>query len=124
MTDSVLSPQSQMEAIDLQMAHLWMVRTFLKHAEETEEDDELQEVARTLYDYMLALGPAAQAGDTTAYLKQAKKKFSKLRKACELFEEIQPEISDHTNFKMAAISCRQVIQQVEAILNASTSPAS
>ncbi|MEW4452546.1 amidohydrolase [Bremerella sp. JC817] len=124
MTDSVLSPQSQMEAIDLQMAHLWMVRTFLKHAEETEEDDELQEVARTLYDYMLALGPAAQAGDTTAYLKQAKKKFSKLRKAGELFEEIQPEISDHTNFKMAVISCRQVIQQVEAILNASTSSAS
>lgn len=122
MSDTSYTPQSQMEAIDLQMAHLWMVRTFLKHAEETEEDEELQEVARTLYDYMLALGPAVQANDPTTYLKQAKKKFSKLRKACELFEEIQPEISDHTNFKMAAVSCRLVVDQVEAILGASTSP--
>lgn len=120
MTETSLSPESQMKAIDLEMAHLWMVRTFLKHAEETEEDDELQEVARTLYDYMLALGPAVQANDPTAYLKQAKKKFRKLRQACELFEEIQPEISDHTNFQMAAISCRQVVDQVESILGAST----
>ncbi|MHC2068036.1 amidohydrolase [Bremerella sp. T1] len=120
MSDAALTPQQQMDAIDLQMAHLWMVRTFLKHAEETEEDDELQEVARTLYDYMLALGPAVQAGDPAAYMKQAKKKFSKLRKACELFEEIQPEISDHTNFQMAAISCRQVVNNVEAVLGAST----
>lgn len=122
MSDTSYTPQSQMEAIDLQMAHLWMVRTFLKHAEETEEDEELQEVARTLYDYMLALGPAVQAGDPATYLKQAKKKFSKLRKACELFEEIQPEISDHTNFKMAAVSYRLVVNQVETILGASTSP--
>lgn len=116
-----LSPAAQMAAIDQQMAHLWMVRTFLKHAEETEEDDELQEVARTLYDYMLALGPAMQAGDVASYLKQAKKKFAKLRKACELFEEIQPEISDHTNFKMATVSCRLVVNEVDAILNASNS---
>lgn len=109
-----------MQAIDLQMAHLWMVRTFLKHAEETEEDDELQQVARTLYDYMLALGPAMDANDPAAYLKQAKKKFTRLRKACELFEEIQPEISDHTNFQMAAVSCRLVIDQVGELLGAST----
>ena len=116
-----LSPEAQMQAIDRQMAHLWMVRTFLKHAEETEEDDELQEVARTLYDYMLALGPALQAADSAAYLKQAKKKFSKLRKACELFEEIQPEISNHTNFQMAATSCRLVVDELERLLNASSS---
>jgi len=107
---------TQMRAIDQQMAHLWMVRTFLKHAEETEEDDELQEVARTLYDYMLALGPALQADDATAYLKQAKKKFKKLQKAIELFEEIQPEISSHTNFQMAAVSCRLVLDEVKKLL--------
>ena len=112
--------EAQMQAIDRQMAHLWMVRTFLKHAEETEEDDDLQEVARTLYDYMLALGPALQSGDAAAYLKQAKKKFAKLRKACQLLEEIQPEISSHTNFQMAAISCRLVVDEVERLLNPST----
>jgi len=110
--------KAKMRAIDQQLAHLWMVRTFLKHAEETEEDDELQEVARTLYDYMLALGAPLSADDETAYLKQAKKKLSKLRKVCELFEEIQPEISNHTNFQMAARSCRLVVDQVDQLLQA------
>ncbi|EAQ78108.1 hypothetical protein DSM3645_18846 [Blastopirellula marina DSM 3645] len=108
--------QQLMQAIDDQLAHLWMVRTFLKHAEETEEDDELQEVARALYDYMLALGAPLESGDAAAYLKQAKKKLSKLRRAGELFQEIQPEISDHTNFRMAAASCRTVIAELERLL--------
>src|SRR5690606_785697 len=43
MTAPSLSPEARMAAIDRQMAHLWMVRTFLKHAEETEEDEELQQ---------------------------------------------------------------------------------
>ena len=30
-------------AIDQQVAHLWMVRTFLKHADESEDDEEPQE---------------------------------------------------------------------------------
>ncbi|WP_233200412.1 amidohydrolase [Blastopirellula marina] len=110
------SDQRRMQAIDAQLAHLWMVRTFLKHAEETEEDDELQEVARALYDYMLALGGPLENGDAAAYLKQAKKKLAKLRRASELFQEIQPEISDHTNFKMAASSCRTVIAELERLL--------
>ncbi|MEX0793890.1 MAG: amidohydrolase [Pirellulaceae bacterium] len=109
-------PEDLMAEIDGQLAHLWMVRTFLKHAEETEEDDELQAVARALYDYMLALGPSLDAGDAAAYLKMAKKKLSKLKKADQLFQEIQPEISDHTNFKMAAISCHRVVVEVERLL--------
>ena len=76
MTDSIESNQSEaiepssiesnsiepksssqcVKEIDLLLSHVWMVRTFLKHSEEAEEDDELQEVHRTLYDYMLALG--------------------------------------------------------------------
>ncbi|MFI4875975.1 MAG: amidohydrolase [Blastopirellula sp. JB062] len=107
-----------MKTIDAQLAHLWMVRTFLKHAEETEEDDELQEVARALYDYMLALGAPLKSGDAAAYLKLAKKKLAKLKRANDLFQEIQPEISDHTNFQMAAASCRTVVAELQRLLDA------
>ena len=53
----------KVKKIDELLSHVWMVRTFLKHSEEAEEDDELLEVHRTLYDYMLALGGPLQAGD-------------------------------------------------------------
>jgi hypothetical protein len=113
-----MPPEELMHRIDTLLSHVWMVRTFLKHSEEAEEDDELCEVHRALYDYMLALGEPFQNGDATAYLKQATKKLSKLRKATELFLEIQPEISDHTNFRMAALSLRVAVAEIGELLTA------
>ena len=86
-------------AIDQQVAHLWMVRTFLKHADESEDDEELRSVVRDIYDFILAVGPVDEVDDDAVYLKMAKKKLTKLRKATELYEEIQPEVSGHTNFR-------------------------
>ena len=63
--------------LDDLLSHVWMVRTFLKHSEEAEEDDELLEVHRGLYDFMLALGPPFREGDWPKYVKQAKKKLKK-----------------------------------------------
>ncbi len=99
-------------AIDHQVAHLWMVRTFLKHADESEDDEELREVVRDLYDFILAVGPVDESLDEAVYLKMAKKKLSKLRKATELYEEIQPEVSGHTNFVMAAKSLRLTLDAI------------
>ena len=65
---------------------------------------------------MLALGPALDAGDSAAYLKLAKKKLSKLRNATALFVEIQPEVSGHTNFKMAARSLQLAVKRIEELL--------
>ncbi|PHS10644.1 MAG: amidohydrolase [Blastopirellula sp.] len=113
---SDITPQQRVQLIDTQLAHLWMVRTFLKHAEETEEDEELQEVARDLYDYMLALGNPLSSEDWPGYLKTAKKKLARLKRTDVLFQEIQPEISNHTNFKMAAVSCHEVVSEVERLL--------
>jgi tRNA U34 5-carboxymethylaminomethyl modifying GTPase MnmE/TrmE len=106
----------KMQRIDGLLSHVWMVRTFIKHSEETEEDDELKEVHRELYDYMHALGPFLQTNDAPGFLKQARKKIKKLREATDLFLDIQPEISEHTNFKMAAISLRLAVMEVEQIL--------
>ena len=106
-----------MHRIDALLSHVWMVRTFLKHSDEAAEDEELREVHRALYDYALALGPSWDAGDVARYLKLARKKYAKLKGALELFVEIQPEVSTHTNFATAAHSLRLAVEQIGAVLD-------
>jgi len=110
------SPHELMQLIDMQLAHVWMVRAFLKHSEEAAEDDELAEVHRELYDFMLALGGPLKEGNAEEYLKLAHKKFAKLRRATELFVRIQPEVSQHTNFIMAAASLTAAVAKVGRLL--------
>ena len=107
-----------MQHLDALFSHVWMVRTFLKHSEELEDDPELNDIQRTLYDTMLALGTAWKDQDETAYLKQAKKKLGKLRQATDDFTELQPEVSTHMNFQMAARSLEQAVTEIEGILSA------
>ena len=111
-----MTAQQAMQRIDGLLTHVWMVRTFIKHSEEVEDDPELSEIQRTLYDFMLALGNAWKAQDGEAYLKQAQKKFSKLRRATEEFAEIQPEVSTHMNFKMAVESLKLAVKEIGEVL--------
>jgi cob(I)alamin adenosyltransferase len=111
-----MTPTEQMQEIDAQVSHVWMVRAFLKHSDEAAEDDELAEVHRELYDYMLALGGPLKEGDAEEYLRLAQKKLAKLKRANELFQQIQPEVSQHTNFFMAAASLRQAVAEIERLL--------
>lgn len=112
-----MTPHEQMQRIDSLLSHVWMVRAFLKHSEEAEEDDELCSVHRQLYDVMLALGGPLKDNDPAAYLKQARKKLSRLKKATELFVEIQPDVSTHTNFQMAALSLQTAVGHIERVLS-------
>jgi hypothetical protein len=111
-----MSSYDAMHRIDALLTHVWMVRTFLKHSEELEEDEDLGDVHQTLYDYMHALGTAWKAQDAAAYLKQARKKIAKLRGATDQFAQLQPEVSTHTNFKMALASLQHAVQEIEAVL--------
>lgn len=115
-SESAHEPGHRMRVIDAEVSHVWMVRAFLKHCDEAAEDEELASVHRDLYDFMLALGPSLDAGDEATYLKMAKKKLSKLRKATELFIEIQPEVSGHMNFRMAAQSLQLAVLRIAALL--------
>jgi cob(I)alamin adenosyltransferase len=111
-----MTPSERMHKIDACLAHVWMVRAFLKHSDEAAEDEELAEVHRELYDYMLALGGPLKQGNADEYLRVAQKKLGKLKRANELFQRIQPEVSQHTNFLMAAASLKEAVAEIERLL--------
>ena len=104
------------------LAHLWMVRTFLKHAEEIQDDEELLDVPRTLFDYTRAVEPAFQRSDTKEYLHRIRGKLPKLRRAAELLQSEFRRVSAHTNFEMAALSLTTCVRQIEEVLAALSPP--
>lgn len=110
---------AMMMEIDNWISHVWMVRTFLKHSDEATDDEELAEIHRGLYDFMLALGPSLDSGNAQRYLKIARKKIGKLRAATADFVELQPEVSGHMNFKMAAKSLSLAVKQIDRLLQES-----
>ena len=112
-----MTPEDAMLRVDALFSHVWMVRTFLKHSEEAEESEELIEIYRTLYDVMHALGGPWKARDAAAYLKIARKKIGKLQRAAEQFATIQPDISGHTNFQMAAVSLSHAVSEITQVLD-------
>ena len=112
-----MTADEKMRRIDELLAHVWVVRTFIKHSEEAEEDEELFKVHRQLYDYMHALGAAWKANDADAYLLQATKKFHRLRGAAQEFSRLQPEISIHTNFEMSRRSLEVAVREIGAVLD-------
>jgi hypothetical protein len=113
-----MSHDQAMERINIVLAHAWMVRNFLKHADEVQDHDELLEVHRVIFDYIRAVEPSAQRGDDQEYLRRARGKLPKLRKAAETLTAGYRSVSDHTNFEMAARSLEGCVRQIEEILAA------
>jgi hypothetical protein len=111
-----VSPEEAVGRLEGILAHLWMVRTFLKHAEEIQEDADLLDVPRTLFDYIRATEPAAQRCDHKDYLHRIKGKLHRLRRAAELFAAEYRRASDHTNFEMASRSLTTCVRQIEEVL--------
>jgi hypothetical protein len=116
-----MTPQDAMHRIDALLAHVWMVRAFLKHSDDVVDDEQVQGIQRTLYDYQLAVGAAWKQQDADTYLKLARKKFAKLREANLEFTRLQPEVSTHTNFQMAASSLATAVREIGEILDKLTS---
>jgi hypothetical protein len=112
-----MTADDAMRRIDALLSHVWVVRTFVKHSEEAEDDEELMEIVRVLYDYCLSLGPAWNAQDAGEYLKLAQKKLAKLRQATAEFARLQPEVSVHTNFKMAVTSLQTAVDDIARLLD-------
>ena len=113
-----MSPEEAVTRLNTVLAHAWMIRTFLKHADEIQESEEMLDVPRTLYDSIRAVEPAFQRGDTSDYLRRLKGKLAKIRRAAEYFNTHFKDFSPHTNFEMAAASLLGVVKQMEEIFAA------
>jgi hypothetical protein len=113
-----MSPAEAVERLNAQLAHLWMIRTFLKHADEVVDDEQLIEIPRLLYDSIRAVEPAFLKGDFPTYLRRLKGKLPKLRKGAELFAREYKRVSAHTNFEMASQSLSGAVRDMEAIFAA------
>ena len=113
-----MSPAEAVERLQVVLAHLWMIRTFLKHADEIQADEGMLDVPRTLYDSIRAVEPAFQRGDHGDFLRRLKGKLPKLRRVAEHFNAHFREFSPHTNFEMAAASLLGVVKQMEEVFAA------
>ena len=113
-----MSPDEAVQRLNTVLSHAWMVRTFLKHADEIQEDEGMLDVPRTLYDSIRAVEPAFQRGDTAEYLRRLKGKLPKIRRAAEHFSAHFREFSPHTNYEMAALSLLGVVKYMEEIFAA------
>jgi hypothetical protein len=117
-----MTPEQAVERLQMILAHAWMVRTFLKHADEIQEDEEFLDVHRTIFDYCRAVEPAFQRGDVKDYLHRARGKLSKLRRAAEFFAANFTRVTDHTNWQMASASLSGCVRQIEEVLAALPKP--
>jgi hypothetical protein len=113
-----VSPEEAVERLNTILAHAWMVRTFLKHADEIQEDEELLDVPRTVFDYVRMVEPSYERRDFKDYLRRIKGRLPKLRRVAELFAREFRRASDHTNFEMAARSLSGCVQEIEEVLAA------
>lgn len=111
-----MTSEQAMERLNAVLAHAWMVRTFLKHAEEIQDDEEMLEVHRMIFDYCRAVEPAYERKDSKEYLHRIKGKLPKLRKQAEFFAANYRRITDHTNFQMAALSLTGCVKEIDGIL--------
>lgn len=112
------APREAMRRINTEVAHIWMVRTFLKHHELFEDDAERMEIPRALFDFVRAIETAAADGDAERYLKLVRKKLAKLRTAAEELANDESAVASHTNVQQASASLTGSVTQIEEILTA------
>ena len=105
-----------MERANVVFAHAWMVRNFLKHADEVQDDEEMLEVHRMIYDTLRAVEPSYLRKDAAEYLRRLGGKLPKLRRQAEVFAREFKRVSAHTNFEMAALSLTGCVRHLEEIL--------
>lgn len=113
-----MSPEEAVSRLNTVLAHAWMIRTFLKHADEIQASEDMLDVPRTLYDSIRAVEPARERGDHGDFLRRLKGKLPKIRRAAEYFRDHFKEFSPHTNYEMCSASLLGVVKQMEEIFAA------
>ncbi|MBL8867703.1 MAG: hypothetical protein KF873_10690 [Gemmataceae bacterium] len=117
-----MTTEAAVERLNAILAHAWMVRTFLKHAEEIQGSTDMLEVPRTLFDAIRAAEPARERGDIPEFLRRIKGKVGKIRRAANYFRDHFREYSPHTNFEMACASLLGVVRELDEVFANVTIP--
>ena len=112
-----MTPEEAMEKLNAVFAHLWMVRTFLKHAEEIQDDEDMLQVPRMIFDYVRATEPSYQRADAVEFLHRARGKLAKLKRVADFIAQEHKRASDHTNFQMAALSLSACVKEIDEIVH-------
>jgi len=102
------------------MAHAWMVRTFVKHSEETEDYPELtglMGIVRGVFDMTRAL--ETRIDEPASYLHMLRKKIGRLKRAAADFERDAAQVSIHTNWVTAVRSLNLCVRDLESLLTRS-----
>jgi hypothetical protein len=116
-----MSPQEAVARLNTLLAHAWMVRTFLKHADEIQHSEDMLDVPRTLYDSIRAAEPAHLRGDLADFLRRLKGKLPKLRRAADYFAAHFKEFSPRAHVAapgtldlcfIAAVPLEQVVNRL------------
>ena len=102
------------------LAHLWMVRTFVKHSEEAEEFEELLDLPRVAFD--VARAAESRLDDVPALRRILAKKVPKLRRAAAKFAADAAAASTHTNWQQAAVSLDAVVAGLAELLPPPAAP--
>lgn len=110
-----MTTEAAVERLNAILAHAWMVRTFLKHAEEIQGSADMLDVPRTLFDAIRAAEPARERGDIPEFLRRIKGKVGKIRRAANYFRDHFREYSPHTNFEMACASLLGVVRELDEV---------
>lgn len=118
MTAEAAQAKAILERAAPQLAHLWMIRTFLKHAEEVQDHDDVLAVPRELFDAIRAVEPSMESGDFPRALHKLRGKLPRLEAARDLYLARHRDISDHTNHRMAAQSLDAAVKALGLILAA------
>jgi hypothetical protein len=111
-----MTPDDAMERINVVLAHAWMVRNFLKHADEVQDNEGMLDVHRMIFNFIRAAEPSWERKDSKEYLHRIRGKLPKLRKVADYFAAEYRNVSSHTNFEMAARSLTGCVRQIEEIL--------
>ena len=72
-----MTPEQAVERLTSSWPTPGWCRTFLKHADEIQDDEDLLDVPRTIFDYIRATEPAAQSGDAREFLHRIRGKLPK-----------------------------------------------
>jgi hypothetical protein len=104
--------------VEEQYSHVWMVRAYLAaRCPSCDDDEELSEVILRLSEAVDGLCMPPEEDDPERYLDRVRQQLQRLEESAELYHEIQPELPQDPDFRVANRSLRLAIERIHSLLH-------